>query len=257
MTLTTETLPWHDRAHHRPGGFQNLEDKRGRPVSLWKGLRWSARRYFHDKDHRPPAPHAPDTLALRRRPQRLRVTWIGHTTVLVQTPGFTLLTDPIFSRRASPVPFAGPSRLIPPALPVRDLPAIDAVLLGELAVLSDATEPLDAIEDLLAALVGAPDNLAPTQLRQGLIDAQIESYLFRIIRVSNAIENHRFLDLRAVVAHLDHIKAQVPEVYTQFGRQAIHTGSILNLQLDELTQQGTRIVQSLGIRTRRGHALAE
>ena len=130
MNLTTETLPWHHRRHHCAGGFRNLDDKQGRPLSLWKGLTWSARRIFHDKTHRPPAVRRPDTLALRRRPEHVRATWIGHTTVLVQTPGFTLLTDPIFSDRASPVSFAGPRRLAPPALRVRDLPALDAVLLS-------------------------------------------------------------------------------------------------------------------------------
>jgi L-ascorbate metabolism protein UlaG (beta-lactamase superfamily) len=129
MDHTIETLPWHDCRHHRTGGFQNVDEHR-RPLSIWKGLTWSARRIFHGKTHRPPSVRTPDTVALRRRPARLRITWIGHTTVLVQTPDFTLLTDPIFAHRASPVPFAGPARLIPPALPVRDLPRIDAVLLS-------------------------------------------------------------------------------------------------------------------------------
>jgi L-ascorbate metabolism protein UlaG (beta-lactamase superfamily) len=130
MNLTTETLPWYHRRHHCRGGFQNPEDERARPLSIWKGLTWSARRFFNGKTHAPPPSQSPDVAELRRRPERLRVTWIGHTTVLVQTPGFTLLTDPIFSRRASPVTFAGPSRLAPPALPLGDLPEIDAVVLS-------------------------------------------------------------------------------------------------------------------------------
>lgn len=130
MDLTTETLPWHHRRHHCRGGFQNPEDEQARPLSIWKGLTWSARRLFHGKTHEPPSPETPDAAALRRSPERLRVTWIGHTTVLVQTPSFTLLTDPIFSHRASPVTFAGPSRLAPPALSLGDLPEIDAVVLS-------------------------------------------------------------------------------------------------------------------------------
>ncbi|PSQ98239.1 MAG: hypothetical protein BRD48_07905 [Bacteroidetes bacterium QS_9_68_14] len=130
MNLTTETLPWYHRRHHCRGGFQNLEDERARPLSILKGLAWSARRFFSGKTHVPPPSQSPDAAELRRRPERLRVTWIGHTTVLVQTPGFTLLTDPIFSRRASPVTFAGPSRLAPPALSPGDLPEIDAVVLS-------------------------------------------------------------------------------------------------------------------------------
>ena len=129
MDLTTQLLPWHHRRHHRAGGFHNL-DEHQRPISLWKGITWSVQRIFHGKTHRPPTVHPPDTVQLRRRPERLRITWIGHSTALIQTPGFNLLTDPIFSDRASPVTFAGPHRLVPPALTARDLPDIDAVLLS-------------------------------------------------------------------------------------------------------------------------------
>lgn len=40
----------------------------------------------------------------------LRVTWLGHATVLVEIDGLNILTDPIFSQRASPVQFMGPKR---------------------------------------------------------------------------------------------------------------------------------------------------
>lgn len=40
----------------------------------------------------------------------LRVTWLGHATVLVEMDGLNILTDPIFSQRASPVQFMGPKR---------------------------------------------------------------------------------------------------------------------------------------------------
>lgn len=40
----------------------------------------------------------------------LRVTWLGHATVLVEMEGMNILTDPIFSQRASPVQFMGPKR---------------------------------------------------------------------------------------------------------------------------------------------------
>lgn len=40
----------------------------------------------------------------------LRVTWLGHATVLVEIDGLNILTDPIFSQRASPFQFMGPKR---------------------------------------------------------------------------------------------------------------------------------------------------
>lgn len=58
------------------------------------------------------------------------VTWIGHATLLVQMDHVTFLTDPIWSERASPVPFAGPRRLVPPGVALEALPPIDFVLVS-------------------------------------------------------------------------------------------------------------------------------
>ena len=60
----------------------------------------------------------------------LKATWIGHSTVLVQTAGLNILTDPFLSERASPVAFAGPRRVRPPALTAEALPPIDIILLS-------------------------------------------------------------------------------------------------------------------------------
>lgn len=62
--------------------------------------------------------------------QALQVTWLGHSSVLVEIDGLRLLTDPVLGARASPVPFAGPKRFTPPALTVEQLPPIDAVILS-------------------------------------------------------------------------------------------------------------------------------
>jgi len=56
--------------------------------------------------------------------------WIGHASFLVNNGDLTIITDPIFSDRASPVPWAGPKRMIPPAIPLADLPAIDVVVIS-------------------------------------------------------------------------------------------------------------------------------
>ena len=53
--------------------------------------------------------------------------WIGHSTFLIKKNGITILTDPIFSNRASPFRNIGPKRLIPPAIPLDELPNIDIV----------------------------------------------------------------------------------------------------------------------------------
>ena len=53
--------------------------------------------------------------------------WIGHSTFLIKKEGLTILTDPIFSDRASPFGFIGPKRLIPPAINISALPRIDVI----------------------------------------------------------------------------------------------------------------------------------
>ena len=53
--------------------------------------------------------------------------WIGHSTFLIKKNGVTILTDPIFSKRASPFRNIGPKRLIPPAIPLNKIPKIDVV----------------------------------------------------------------------------------------------------------------------------------
>lgn len=57
-------------------------------------------------------------------------TWIGHSTVLLQTNGLALLTDPIFSERCSPLSFAGPKRRQSAAIEIARLPRIDAVMVS-------------------------------------------------------------------------------------------------------------------------------
>lgn len=60
----------------------------------------------------------------------LTITMVGHATLLIQTAGMNLLTDPVWSDRASPVQWAGPRRVTPPGIAFADLPPIDAVLLS-------------------------------------------------------------------------------------------------------------------------------
>jgi N-acyl-phosphatidylethanolamine-hydrolysing phospholipase D len=56
--------------------------------------------------------------------------WIGHATYLLNNGDLTIITDPIFSRRASPVSWAGPERMVDPAIALTSLPPIDVVLVS-------------------------------------------------------------------------------------------------------------------------------
>jgi L-ascorbate metabolism protein UlaG (beta-lactamase superfamily) len=60
----------------------------------------------------------------------LSATWLGQSTVLLQTDGLNILTDPFLSARASPLSFAGPKRVLPAPFRPHELPNIDIVLLS-------------------------------------------------------------------------------------------------------------------------------
>lgn len=59
-----------------------------------------------------------------------RVTWLGHSTVLLELDGLRVLTDPVWGDRASPVSFAGPKRFQPVPISLAALPALDAVVIS-------------------------------------------------------------------------------------------------------------------------------
>lgn len=96
-------------------------------------LRWSLeRRHQHlAPDPSPDVfPAAQPMFSPRANDDELSVTWVGHSTVLLQAGPVNILTDPMWSDRASPVQFAGPRRLIPPGVDFEKLPPIDVVLVS-------------------------------------------------------------------------------------------------------------------------------
>lgn len=60
----------------------------------------------------------------------LRITWFGHSSVLVEIDGVSVLTDPVWSERTSPVSFMGPKRFHPVPMPLEDLPDVDVVVIS-------------------------------------------------------------------------------------------------------------------------------
>ena len=91
-------------------------------------LKWmlSRKRGPWRRVHAEPGPPPPR----RVEGDALRVTLVGHATLLVQMDGLNLLTDPVWAPRVSPVGFAGPKRFRPPGVRFEDLPPIDLVLLS-------------------------------------------------------------------------------------------------------------------------------
>jgi L-ascorbate metabolism protein UlaG (beta-lactamase superfamily) len=92
------------------------------------------RDFLCKSDHRvPPSPlPARDPLEAWTKPAAsgLRVTWLGHSTLLIEIDGLRVLTDPVWGLRASPLRVAGPRRFQPVPVPLRSLPPLDAVLIS-------------------------------------------------------------------------------------------------------------------------------
>jgi len=119
-------------AHHRAHGFANLNPEFHRPP-FWTRTAFFVSRIWATTVHPrtfdlPLAPN--DGRALRENRSVSTVTWVGHSTLLVQQGGLNILTDPQWSDRASPLTFAGPRRVTPPGLRFEDLPPIDLVLIS-------------------------------------------------------------------------------------------------------------------------------
>lgn len=90
-------------------------------------------RYLTGSDGRPPWPEAvavtPTKPAARIDGEAMVATWVGHATLLIQTQGLNILTDPIWSERTGP--FArGPERVAAPGVKFDDLPKIDVVVVS-------------------------------------------------------------------------------------------------------------------------------
>ena len=60
----------------------------------------------------------------------LRITWFGHSSLLVEIDGHRVLVDPVWSERCSPLSFMGPRRFHPPPVSLEDLPPLDVVVIS-------------------------------------------------------------------------------------------------------------------------------
>jgi len=118
-------------SHRSPDGhFRNpwpdAQPPRFRDVITWSRTRRSAPRAHPVL----PSHVQPDIDRPRAAADTLSATWVGHSTVLLQVGALNVLTDPMWSGRASPVQWAGPRRLTAPGLALDALPPIDVVLVS-------------------------------------------------------------------------------------------------------------------------------
>lgn len=123
--------------HHRPRGFQNPY----RPSERGFGhfLRWRFGLGPNEISPMPPEEvpnYKPESvqpaISLIKQPDsnQVQITWIGHSTFLIQIEGINILTDPQFSDYCGPNSFSGVKRVAPPGVPFEELPLIHAVLVS-------------------------------------------------------------------------------------------------------------------------------
>ncbi|MEU2712082.1 MBL fold metallo-hydrolase [Streptomyces sp. NPDC007205] len=121
--------------HFKDGVFQNPD---GTAHTRPSGSRLDIAKVFLDKDTRPlrtpkgTVPVHPTTFADLAKPPAtgLRLTWMGHSSVLAEIDGHRVLFDPVWGERCSPFPFAGPRRLHPVPLPLAALGEVDVVVIS-------------------------------------------------------------------------------------------------------------------------------
>ena len=112
---------------HNKGRFELPQQRGGasfKEIIKWQlsGGRQKWPRHVPNRNYPAPPERLDDT--------RIAATWIGHSTVLLQTQGLNILTDPFFSKRASPSQLIGPTRTRAPGVALKNLPPLDLILLS-------------------------------------------------------------------------------------------------------------------------------
>lgn len=109
--------------------FQNLNPK-CKPKGFFKLIKWKATTpplkwpsKIDVKQYDLPPPCVSEN-------DKIRISFIGHVTFLIQTNNINILTDPVWAKRASPFKFIGPKRVTPPGIKFKDLPKIDLILIS-------------------------------------------------------------------------------------------------------------------------------
>lgn len=105
------------------------------PQPLWNSssltLNEMMKRPAHTVPQEPVPVEAVDASRFETPPHSgLRVTWLGHSTTLVEIDGVRVLTDPVWGDFAGPAKGVGPDRWYPPPLPLEELPKLDVVLIS-------------------------------------------------------------------------------------------------------------------------------
>jgi L-ascorbate metabolism protein UlaG (beta-lactamase superfamily) len=130
LVLSCTAAPNYDGEASTHFDGERFHNRDGADKSAWDLLKFGWGSLFN-------AASWPDTVAIEpgkvphaRVAQGISVTYINHSTFLIQVDGINILTDPIYAQRASPFQWAGPKRVHQPGVAMADLPPIDVILIS-------------------------------------------------------------------------------------------------------------------------------
>lgn len=126
-TPTTEELTQYAKSPaFRGDHFENLLPTNQPQIGKLFSAYWN--------NHAITTPTDPLPVVFRKKEEfndpELRVTWLGHSTLLIEIDGKRVLTDPVWGERTSPLTHFGPTRFHPPPLPWGELPSLDAIVIS-------------------------------------------------------------------------------------------------------------------------------
>ncbi len=132
MAASNKTVSYLKRAEKRGRRFLNpVPTTVGGLGVVFKVLPQYVNNRAESEPKRPLGPFRTDANAFAAAPASgLRVTWFGHSALLIEMDGMRVLVDPVWEQRASPFSFMGPKRFFQPTIALDELPKIDVVLIS-------------------------------------------------------------------------------------------------------------------------------
>jgi N-acyl-phosphatidylethanolamine-hydrolysing phospholipase D len=164
-------------AHHTPKGFRNLYSNSNR--GFGDLLKWQLGLGPHEPPNispneipfYQPAVVEPELSRIKNPdPDQIQITWVGHSTFLIQMDGVNILTDPVFNDRSSPLPFWGIKRLVAPGIRFEDLPSVHIVLISH-----NHYDHLDKVT--IERLANRPNYLLPLGLARWFKKRKIDNLI--------------------------------------------------------------------------------
>ena len=100
------------------------------PANMWETFKDYRSGHKTEPDEAPPIVNLTGGSFADEPASGLRVTWLGHSSVLVEIDDKVILFDPVFAERASMFSFMGPTRFHPTPISIYELPVLDAVVIS-------------------------------------------------------------------------------------------------------------------------------